>query len=221
MVIKRVDLYTNTPIIAAKAPVIQARLTETKDLQIHLSIDLAKMRTGLYQKFYESALFAELVNKATSISKIETFASTDLLTIAFGRVDQETVALAENIVKDFSRVNSETLVAAEQFSLAIAKELLDAATSVDLITIHTNKLVLDVLTPTDDWAGIANIDDDQYIDFGKNSVEYLTIQESLIRDSAKVAVNTVLTVESRIAWMQDYWAFDYNATDYVGLSATI
>ncbi len=221
MVIKRVDLHTNTPIVAAKAPVIQARLTETKDLQIHLAIDLARLRTGLYEKLYESALFAELVSKAVSSSKTEAFTSTDLFTMGIGKVAQETVALAENLVKDFSRVNVETLVAAELFSLATSKAILDASTSVDLITLHTSKLVLDVLTPTDDWAGIANVDDDQYIDFGKNSVEYLTIQESLIRDSAKVEANTVLAVEARTAWMQDYWAFDYNATDYVGLSVTI
>jgi hypothetical protein len=236
---KRVDLNFNTPIIGAKAPVIKATAVNLQkpviaaavqlptiaavstNLSIHLNIELAKLKLGLYEKLYTSTILVDRVEKFTSTFKPESLIVSDICLHTVNKVLLEISVFQESIKFDIGRVNSETVFSLETFSVVFEMPRSEVIGATDLITLAYNKLVLDTLSPTDDWAGLATIDDDQYIDFGKSAIEYAIIQENFIKSFDKGVNETLLCVETRTAWMQSYWAFDYNETDYVGLSAII
>lgn len=76
----------------------------------------------------------------------------------------------------------------------------DSFTSTDAFTrlIQYSRVLTDQVTATDDYLGLANIDDDEYVTFGKGTLDTINVLESILKNINKpLATETVNVLETK------------------------
>lgn len=148
MTSKRVDLNVNTPTVVAKAPIsaaIRGRLvrptviatstvkptstTDVTDLQIHLDIEQALIRIGLYDRLDDFMSFIDTVSKSYGKVTFDTTITSDLVYSVIGKNVVEVLTPMEVLVVDVSSVRAEPFSALDVFSASFSKRANDDSTS--------------------------------------------------------------------------------------------
>jgi hypothetical protein len=148
--------------------------------QLNIS-DTIKLTTGKYYLDSASASDAGYFKKTTIKSTLETILVTD--------------------TKNFSvsKTLTDLLQIVETKRGLIQKPVIDSIRITDLFATVSNyfKNFTELVSPTDDYYGLANIDDDEYATFNKVVNEWLQITQSApIFQVAKALTETLLSVEA-------------------------
>lgn len=130
----------------------------------------------------------------------ELLSLSDLVTqiVAYNRTfDTDTAAVTEQLQAAVAKIFADTAVNTEFVSQLVAKLLEEAVAASDQTTLETNKNFEDLVDATDDILGEANIDDDQYAEFGKSLLDYTTIAElfNTVVDFNRVYTETATNVD--------------------------
>jgi hypothetical protein len=120
----------------------------------------------------------------------DAFSLADEIFLGIGKAPVDTAYSVDTLRFEMERFNSDDAASGDIFSISLSKYTedtaessdgvmfnigvgrLDNATSVDtLLPFSVGKVLLDIITTTDDLLGEANIDDDQYASIGKTLVD--------------------------------------------------
>jgi len=148
--------------------------------QLNIS-DTIKLTTGKYYSDSVSASDAGYFKKTTIKSNLETILVTDTKNFSVSKT-----------LTDFLQI-------VETKRSLIQKPVIDSIRITDLFATVSNyfKNFTELVSPTDDYYGLANIDDDEYATFNKVVNEWLQITQSApIFQVAKALTETVLSVET-------------------------
>jgi hypothetical protein len=183
-----VRLQVAKTIVETDNAIDQARLQVTKPLR-------ETTNTGSF--FSRTVGFSRTLPETTTATQQKFISVTKILTETEAAVDQARLRVTKNIrdtetVVDVARLQftkplSETDSATDQIRLQFNKPVNETVINNTLFsrTVAFNRLVLDSVDATDDFFGLANIDDDQIAFVGKTLVDYTAGLEQLAKSYSK------------------------------------
>ena len=177
------------------------------------------------------------------VSPIDTVATSDVPLKTFGKGAQELPTVSETLTKAatlshadsagatesfvkilaINRAFSDTSSATDALASAFSTARTDAAAVTDSETTATGKFITSNVFATDDVDGLSSVEDDQEIQFFKNSTDAVGVSESFVRVLNKGAflTNTAAATDAGLLRSQDFSDFTYFDGDYVGISRAL
>jgi hypothetical protein len=218
-----VRLQVAKTIVETETATDQARLQVTKPLRENTN-------TGSF--FSRTVGFSRTLPETTTATQQKFISVTKILTETDNAVDQARLLVTKNIsdtetVVDQARLQftkplSETDNATDQIRLQFNKPVNETVINNTLFsrTVAFNRLVLDSVDATDDFFGLANIDDDQIAFVGKTLVDYAAGLEQFAKNYIKQLSETDTATD--VARLQTTKAFrnTETATDVARLQVT-
>jgi hypothetical protein len=124
------------------------------------------------------------INKATN----DNADATDIFSKTFTKILSDLVASADTFATAIQPAKVDEVNSSETSYRIAGKNVVEQQTTTDVLSsvVNYNRLFVDTVDATDDFLGLANVDDDQVARVGKNLIEYVSFPESLSFAAAKL-----------------------------------
>jgi len=127
--------------------------------------------------FSETQIVSEQLAKYLSTNKLDTARNTDYFSKSIGKKFVDTLANTEQIKLTANKGAVDTVTKADSAKISAEKIFFEQKYTSERITVVANfkRQFVDLVDATDDFYGIANLDDDQIASVGKGLVDYNTL----------------------------------------------
>ena len=132
----------------------------------------------------ENINVAETINKLTSTIYLKNINVSEFITKNYSKLNTELINIADPVFKTVRLPKTDNFQVTDQFSKFVAY----------------GRLFVDQINITDDYQGAANIDDDQYVTFGKALIDLINLPEYIAKNISKpLATDQVNILETKFA----------------------
>jgi hypothetical protein len=148
----------------------------------------------------ENIIAAETTDKLISTIYLENIDVSEFIAKNYSKPDAELINVTDSVFKTVSLLKTNNFEVTDQFSKLVAY----------------SRLFIDQVTVTDDYQGAANIDDDQYVAFGKAVIDLINLPEYIAKNIAKpLDTDQVNILETKFVNIAVLKTDDWTAGDVV------